>query len=244
MNNATLLSHAGSETRTRAQLAALPAPTSQGRYHDPVAHIELVQMLEYSIKEKLNASIISEQFAIKRGGMTLFGVMSITYNKRDDITSAIGFRHANDRSMSLQFVAGQSVFVCDNMVLRGDTIFLREKHDVRTLNLQAQLSAGLETYVKQLGMLEQETDTLRATLLDDGVASKFILEAFVKHHVMPLTMIGKVYDAYFDPPHAQFLPRTAWSLHNAFTEVMKLQPITPRMESTQQLGKLMGLASV
>lgn len=233
-----------SETRTREQLAAMLPPQPQGRFHTPVAHIELIQMLEYSVKETLKAEVRSEQFAVRKDGAMLFGVMSLTYRERDDLSAAIGFRHSNDRSMSLQFVAGMSVFVCDNMVMRGDTIFLREKHDVRTLNLQAQLTAGLGVYAKQVAMLESETDALRTTLLDDNAAKAFILDAFVKHHVMPINLMSDVVTAYFEPPHAEFKPRTAWSLHNAFTEVAKRMPMTPRMAATQALGRRMGLASL
>ncbi len=240
----TLLSHVDTQLRTREQLAKIPAPQSLGRYHSPVAHIELVQMLEHSIKERLHASIIKEQFAVRQDGLTLFGVMAISYHESKDVTAALGFRHSNNKTMSLQFVAGQSVFVCDNMVLRGETIFLRERHDVRTLNLQAQLSDGLAEYSRQLGMLEEETQVLRDTRLTDHEAKSFILDSFVKHHVMPVNLMPNVYQEYFEPKHEEFKPRTAWSLHNAYTEVAKLQPMTPRMESTQALGKLMGLATV
>jgi hypothetical protein len=233
----TLMAHA--PKITRAQLAALPKPQSLGKFHKPIPHIELIETLEDRVKAVLHASFSVEQFAVRRNGSTLFGVVTITYGEQRDLSAAIGFRHANDKSLSLQFVAGMSVFVCDNMVMRGDTIFLREKHLIE-LNLAAQIDAGLATFKTQYQALVFQTNDLKATEMSDTVAKSMIHDAFLKG-VMPLKLMPKVSGHYFKPTHAEFEPRTGWSLYNAFTEVAKDMRMTPRMESTQALGTFFGL---
>jgi hypothetical protein len=135
-----------------------------------------------------------------------------------------------------------SVFVCDNMVLRGDVIILREKH-VRELSLADSIDAGIDRFVTQYAKLEGEVQLLRDTTLTDNQAKATILDAFVQEQVMPLHLMGRVYDEYFTPSKPEFEPRTGWSLHNAFTQVAKDMPLTTRIPAVQKLGRMLGLAS-
>lgn len=243
--SATLSAHGeGSQKLTRAQLRNIPTPISMGPRHHPIPHIELIETLEARFKEKLNASVEMEEFAVRRNASTLFGVMTLDYQlgRGTDYMAAVGFRHANDMSLSIQLVAGMSVFVCDNMALRGDVILLREKH-VHELSLADSIDIGIERFVKQYAKLEEETQLLRDTQLTDIQAKSTIFDAFVLEKVMPLHFIDRVYNEYFVPTKPEFEPRTGWSLHNAFTQVSKDMPLTTRIPAIQRLGRMLGLAS-
>jgi len=45
-------------------------------------------------------------------------------------------------------------------------------------------------------------------------------------------------EAWDEPQHAEFTPRTAWSLFNAFTEVGKGAPPRVQMEGSLKLSSL------
>lgn len=236
------LSSSHSDKLTRQELGNVPNPVALGPQHRPIQHLELVETIEARLKVRLNATVEREEYAVRKDGLALFGTMSFTYGASLTTTAAIGLRHANDLNMSLQLVAGMSVFVCDNMVLRGDMIFLREKH-LLNFNLADSIDAGIAKFQEHFTFLERETQLLRDTVLSDHAAKAFILEAFVNDQVMPMNLIRRVYDEYFEPTHAAFGERTAWSLHNAFTQVAKDMPLTSRLPATQKLGRLMGLTS-
>ena len=68
----------------------------------------------------------------------------------------------------------------------------------------------------------------------------FIHDAFV-HGVMPVRLLPEVSRSYFEPELAEFKPRTAWSLHNAFTGVAKEMPT--RLPAIQELGRLFGMST-
>jgi len=239
MAESMLIAHSGSEIVTREQLRALPKPTALGVYHAPIAHVELIEMLEQRLKVTLGATITSEQFSIKRNAAILFGVLNLSYGERSDYSAAIGLRHANDMSLSHQFVCGTHVFVCDNMALRGDTIFLKRKHTFN-LDLAQEIDAGLAEFKLQYTALDDRIVHLKSLTLTDDNAKARMLDIFHKG-IVPVKYLDKVYDEYLTPSHDEFKPRTLWSLHNAFTETMKLMPMTPRMDATQELGKVFGL---
>ena len=130
MQNATLMSHVDTDLVTREQLALVETPDAT-RSFKPVPHIELIDTLEHVLKLN-HITIRKEQFALRRDGMTLFGVLQLQYQDTPDGMAALGLRTSNNRTMSIQICAGLSVFVCDNMVFRGDLIALNRKHTVRT----------------------------------------------------------------------------------------------------------------
>jgi hypothetical protein len=238
----TLSAHSGSVPILRAELATLPAPRQIGPYHCPVAHFELLDLLEGRLKTKLNASIRSESYSIRRGGSTLFGVMNLEWGEHDDFAAAIGLRHANDMSLSMQFVCGLNVFVCDNMALRGDSIFLRKRHTIN-LDLRTEIDAGIEVFSAQYGVFSSQINALKTKQLTDGAAALQMLSFIYDKQVMPAKYLPEVRREYFEPRHDEFKPRTEWSLHNAFTEVAKQMPMTPRMDAIQQLGVEFGLVA-
>jgi hypothetical protein len=74
------------------------------------------------VLEQNQIAIQGEQFALRRDGSTLFGVLQLIYESTSDGRAAMGIRTSNNKTMSIQICAGLSVFVCDNLVFRGDLI--------------------------------------------------------------------------------------------------------------------------
>ena len=60
---------------------------------------------------------------------------------------------------------------------------------------------------------------------------------------MPVRFLPDVSKSYFEPTLKAFEPRTAWSLHNAFTDLAKEMPMTTRLPAIQAVGKLFGMSS-
>jgi hypothetical protein len=72
------------------------------------------------------------------------------------------------------------------------------------------------------------------------MASHVILSAF-RRGIISTLQIPKVCEAWESPPHAEFKPRTAWSLFNAFTEVLKNRAVTAPQAFVAQTIRLNGL---
>jgi hypothetical protein len=74
------------------------------------------------------------------------------------------------------------------------------------------------------------------------------LESAIAHYPPPdgggkpreqsASRLPKVIEAWEEPRHEEFAPRTAWSLFNAFTEVQKSAPPRAQMEGTLRLSSL------
>ena len=239
MSQSKLISHVDTDLVTRDQLRAIPMPATTSTFK-PIPHIELVESLE-GILSRNRMSIAKEQFAIRRDGSALFGVLNLSYSESADGTAALGLRTANDKTMSIQICAGLTVFVCDNLAFRGDLIALKRKH-TSGLNLGDELAGAVLRFRDHFTRLVTEIDGLKERRLTDLDAKGLIHDAFAMK-LMPVRMLPAVSSAYFEPKSTQLEPRNAWSLHNAFTALAKDMPMSTRLGAIQDLGKLFGMAS-
>jgi len=248
------LSHGKSLLVTREQLAALPEVVGTDSFK-PVAHIELVVGLEKVLADRgiqirtydtgPKAGQLAEQFAMSQNGMRLFGTMDLVKNGIAGTCASLGFRTANNKTMSLKMVAGLRVFVCDNMALSGDTIILSRKH-TSGLNLLPELFRGMDQYERQYNKLRDNVMRLQGYDMNDQLAKVLMHDVFAQQ-VMPVRLFPEVSDVYFnrfqtseEPKYAAFQARTAWSLLNAFTEVAKEMPLTTRIKAAQTVGETFG----
>jgi len=239
MHNAQLVSHVDTDLVTRADLQSLATPEPTETFK-PIPHIELVNMLELVLRQN-QIHISEEQFAIRRDGSVLFGVLQLAYGETADGRAALGLRTANNKTMSIQLCAGLSVFVCDNLAFRGDMIALRRKH-TSGLNLRIELAGAVLRFQEHFGRLAREVEQLKTRALPDIEAKALIHDAFAGG-LMPVRFLPEVSHGYFEPEMAEFAPRNAWSLHNSFTGAAKAMPITTRLPAIQALGKFFGMST-
>jgi len=85
--------------------------------------------------------------------------------------------------------------------------------------------------------MRQQVESWRQSQLDDLTAKMIIYRAFIESDLeVPKHLARPVHDLYFSPQHEEFLPRTMWSLSNAFTSAFKqLDPI-PQFRATAKLA--------
>ncbi|SRR5581483_2327503 len=242
--NATLISHVNTDIVSREELSALPAPVPVSGRHRPVAHIELVDTLSRALSD-YGIQVEAEQYALRRDDAALFGVLDLSWKNgyaafAQEGRAALGFRHANDCTMSIQIVAGLRVFVCDNLALRGDFIALRRKHTIG-LSLRRELGIAVEKLANHYQALTGEIELLRQWEIGVNDAKALIHDVFVKGY-MPIRFLPQVSREFFEG-YAQRSGWNAWALHNAFTEVAKQMPLTTRLRATQEIGRFFGLSS-
>jgi Domain of unknown function (DUF932) len=234
----TLMAHVDCDMVNRKDLIDIPTPEATDSYF-PVPHIQLVETLQAQLLRRM-ITIEREQFAVRADGSRLFATFDLAIHAEEKTSIAsLGLRTSHDKSLSIQIVAGMRVFVCDNLVLSGDFVALKRKH-TSGLDLPGEIYGALDLYMQHHRKLVSHVSDLQARELTDEAAKAIMFDAF-RQKVMPTRLLESVATNYFEPPHAEFQPRTAWSLHNAFTEVAKELPLNVRMRATQELGSFFGM---
>jgi hypothetical protein len=245
MNAPELCLHTGDSARvTRDTLRALPLPQPLSRRHRPVPHIELVEGIQDQL-DRRGLAIAREQLALRRDGQRLFGTMDLAWAAQERPAAeeglALGLRQGNDLSYAIEIVAGQRIFVCDNLALYGEVIAVRRKH-TSGLRLQEELAAGIDRYLEYVGRLVDGIASLKAREIENAEAKRAIYDVFAER-ILPLRFFDDVDRAYFRPEAGwtDCQPRTLWAVHNACTRAARELPMNVKLQATTRLGRLFGL---
>lgn len=232
----TLLVHRGGWEASKADLASAPVPEPTESYH-PVPYDRFVEEVKLHVP-RFSLTVTSEAYALARDGAQMFGVLTCSNGDGPkDHGLAIGIRNSYDRTLSVGLVAGTRVFCCDNLAFSGE-VRMQRKHTVNVFRDLPDLIYRMLSQVSSMkGRIEAEIEAMKELELRPADAHHLMVEA-IRSNVLPASRLPKVIEAWEDPAHAEFLPRTAWSLFNAFTEVQKGAPPRAQMEGSLKLSSL------
>ncbi len=233
-----LLLHAGGRLVTIDELTACKTPPPEGRWH-PVSHVKVLE----SVKETLRGTgyvVKSEKYALARSDARFFGVLDLETPLAAGVGLSVGVRNSTDKSFPIGMACGSKVFVCDNLAFRAE-LLVRRKH---TVNGMRAFGTAISNAVASLTSFK-ETEELRIRRmaemeLSPAQASHVILTAF-RRGIISSLQLPHVCKAWEEPPHEEFQPRTAWSLFNAFTEVLKPRAVAAPQAFVAQTIRLNGL---
>jgi len=234
MNN--LMLHRGGWEARKADLASVPVPEPTASYH-PVPYARFVEEIELHVP-RFGLHVESSSFALAREGSQMFGVLTCTNgHNAGDYALAIGLRNSYDRSLSVGLIAGTRVFCCDNLAFSGEVSMAR-KH---TPNVFRDLPDLIYRMLSQVTVMKARTDEeiagMKALPMPPERAHHVMVSA-IRSGITSASRLPKILEAWDEPKHEEFEPRTAWSLFNAFTEVLKAGPPRQQMEGSLRLSSL------
>jgi hypothetical protein len=230
--------HAGGRLATLDELNACKTPPPEGRWH-PVSHVTVLN----NVKETLHGAgyvVKFEKYGLARSDARFFGVLDLETPLAQGVGLSVGIRNSVDKSFPLGFCAGSRVLVCDNLAFRSE-LLVRKKH---TANGMKVFGTAIATAVASLASFK-EAEELRIQRmaemkLNPADASHVILTAF-RRGIISSLQLPLVCKAWEEPPHEDFQPRTAWSLFNAFTEVLRPRAISAPQQFCASTIRLNGL---
>jgi hypothetical protein len=136
----------------------------------------------------------------------------------------VGLKNSHDKSLAAGLVAGAKVVVCSNGSFFGDEIALSRKHTSRLFeDLDERIEAGFSRIFEEWDRHDLRVMSYREHELDDKEAHDLVIRS-VDAEAIPPSAIPRVLQEYRTPWHEEFVPRTAWSLFNGFTEILKSKP--------------------
>ena len=199
-----------------------------GSHYDswsPYPHSDYVKVLTSAIEAHAGLCIKDEKYAVDKSGHKLVGALTIGVHEKGDqlpdgidFDYSLGFRHANDMSMSHQFFAGAQITACLNGMMTGGIIHAR-KHTINC-NLKDEVGRMLQTWCQQTSHIFQDANNLASWSLSNGAKDQLLME-MGRRGIMPFSRIGKVDQEFREPTFAQFGKRRAWDLYNAATYVVQ-----------------------
>jgi len=218
--NTNLLLHCGANVVDRNEVYQTLTP-HHTLTHYPMSHAHVIEEVESRLWNQ-GFQIKSRTHALSHENARYFGIVEVTKpeTEHEDYSWIIGIRNSHDKSMSAGVVAGSRVFVCDNLAFSG-MIKIQRKHtrfvqrDFRELTTGAVIQ--LDNHLQGLDKRIQRYKEIEVT---DIQAHDLIIKA-VDNGAITNSQIPDVVEQWRTPDHECFEARSAWSLSNAYTDVLK-----------------------
>jgi hypothetical protein len=215
-----LVLHCGGERIDRSGLRALPKPQGLSPTHYPIAHIDFIEQT-IALLESVGVQVVNEAHGLMRGGDKYFGVFGLGGgNDGDGYGLIVGLRNSHDRSTIAGLALGCHVFVCDNWSFSGEVTIERKHTRFIMRDLPKLLTDAVGKIVGSRRSMHERIEAYKATDIADENASDLMIRAMDCGIISP-PKLPNVLKEWRQPSHAEFEPRTAWSLFNAFTETLK-----------------------
>ena len=171
-----------------------------------------------------------------------FGTLDLATPISDGVSLAIGIRNSTDKSFPIGFCCGQRVFVCDNLPFTSE-IVVSKRHtrfgQDRYLEGLARAVAALDQYRESAACWIGQMQESR---LSEDAANSYLLQAY-ETGIIGLRLLPLVIQEWRNPTFEQYQPRTAYSLFNCFTDVLRrTRQVSYPAESalaTMRLSKLL-----
>lgn len=242
MVSSTLCLHRGARHVSLDELARVPCPPPTETWF-PLPHAEVLNTSVTTL-ERAGFHVIKQSFALSRSDCRFFGTLDLDAPVCEGVCLTVGVRNSTDKSFPIGFCCGERVFVCDNLAF-GSEIVIAKKH---TRFGKERFNEGIAQAVGSLpqyrAMAAARIDRLCGYPLSDDLANSLLLQAWeegiVSHRLLP-----QVIHTYRQPALEEFGARTAWSLFNAFTAVLKARLPQPQVHAalTIKLQSLMDAAA-
>jgi hypothetical protein len=172
-----------------------------------------------------------------QGGDQLFGVLKTDLNLGNDACVSVGIRHSHNRTLAADLVAGINVFVCDNLAFSAEIQISRRHTRFLGADFPSLVDAAVSRLVGYAGAQQEMIRREQGLSLQPAQASHIFVE-FVRQGVIPGSKLPAVLREWDEPRHAEFEPRTVWSLTNAVTQVQKTRSAVAQMDT--QMSKILG----
>ena len=238
MADSRLVLHCGAREVTREELDTIGAPPPTETWF-PTKHATVIE----TVKESLaNAGFQIERarFGLSRNDMRMFSTFDLASPLASGVNLAVGVRNSIDKSFPLGLVAGQRVFVCDNLAFRSE-ISVAKKH---TKFGQTRFEGAIVEAIKTLDVFREHESSrikrLQGYELSDQEAESLMLRSF-ERRIVCHRILARVIGEWRKPSFDDFEQRDAWSLLNAYTTALGGRAKSNPQEHARVTMRLNGL---
>ncbi|MAH32732.1 MAG: hypothetical protein CMG78_12125 [Marinobacter sp.] len=209
---------------TEGQVLAVPTPAPAGRWF-PIGHNVMVSTVGRALENR-GIEIASKRYDLLQDGEQFFAQYDVQGYEDDSVPGGlqfqIGMRGSINKTLSEALVFGTKVMVCSNGMLAGEYLLRRKNTTTIMDDIWNLINEGIDMFTTFRTNQTDQYHRLADATLTDRDAHDFVCRALLAEQAVTTNAEAvHALKEWHDPSHDEFKPRTAWSLHNAFTEASK-----------------------
>ncbi len=207
---------ANSTVVTRPELGQVVTPERTATWN-PVAHLEVAETVIQRAMA-FGLVLVEEVYGLASESKKLFALLRFESEDIPGFGRCIGFRNSHDKTLSLDFVAGLNVFLCDNLMISGD-IRMKRKH-TSGLSLTEHIESVFETIPGAFQNIEARKLEMENTPFGWGQAKRDLVE-LAQDGIINSSSIVPMINEFMEPRHPEFAAPTEYNYLMAITEIGK-----------------------
>lgn len=237
-----LYSHAGNPHLSLAELAQVPTPQGQGRFHRPYPFHTYVEDVESSL-DRVGFDVLERDLEITKDQQRFFGALAIAprdgepveifentdgdkcYRQGDaDYELLVGLRGAHDQTIKREMVLGDKIFVCSNLSFSGSIGKISTK---QTTNIHRRLPGLIADAVSKIPALAKQRgqmfEAFKNHVFPNPRSGDAALVEIFRQGGLSGAQLAKAILEWDNPSYEAHLEwgRSAWLLRNSVTQALK-----------------------
>lgn len=198
--------------------AEIPQET---KTYKPISHQQLIDLTLESIHQA-GFELDKETYSTAREGNVANGRYTITNVADSEMQLQIGWQNSYDKSMSLKFAIGTSIFICQNGCVSGDYGAFRKKHqgEIQTFTPNA-----ITEYIKQAGdafqKIQSDRENMKNIELTKRTTAELIGRMIIEENIIESTQLNIIRGQMDSPSFDYGAPNSLWELYQHTTYAMK-----------------------
>lgn len=206
----------------RAIALRAPIPQATSTY-SPVSHAQIADAIRRNL-ESNRLNLVRSRTYTNRFGTRVVQFHDVEdgsdFGKENGLKMMLCDRNSYDKSMSVGFAAGASVWVCGNGMIAGDIISFRRKHTgTVATELDESIQTGIANMRSEFTKLNLEVDVMRGFNLTPRQKAEILGVMYFERNLVTPTQLSIVKNELRNSEH--FKEDNAWHLYNNVTEALK-----------------------
>lgn len=198
--------------------AQLPEQT---RTYKPITHGQLIDLTMEGI-HKAGFALDRETYSSAREGNIANGKFTIKNVADNEMQLQIGWQNSYDKSLTLKFAIGTSIFICQNGCVHGDFGAFKKKHQGTIQDFTPQ---AISEYIKSAGdtfkTMQDEREAMKQVELTKRIKAELIGRMLIEETFITSTQMNIIARELQAPTHDYNSPDSLWELYNYTTFSMK-----------------------
>lgn len=218
----SMILHCGGRKATWEEVGDVKLPDKTSSYV-PVPHTDFIRLVHDRARVELRDGCngMETDYALNKDGNQLFFKTTFPDIRANGSCLSIGGRNSYDKSMSVGFALGFHVFICDNMAFTSDFVHFVRQHTGKVWDdIEMAVMRNMARADEAMRSHGTHIQNLKNTEMDQDEGYRMIGLAQGQQLLSP-TQSSIAFRSWRKPKFEDFEARTAWSLHNSFTEAGK-----------------------
>ena len=195
----------------------IPASTDS---YSAVSHQNIIEAV-YEQLDRRNLQVVKEKYNVAANGDKVIGYFDLNYNNNSEMGMRLAFRNSYDKSMSVAFVAGTQVWICENGCISGEIQFLRKHTGSVISELYNKINTTIEQLEDHFLRTERHSIQMKSIELPKIKAAELYGRMFMVEDIISPTQLSIVKKELNEPTHKVFEEETLWSAYNHVTFALK-----------------------